>query len=83
MPIYEYACKQCGHQFEYLLLSRSPAAECPACKAKDLEQLISACMVSSESTRQSSLKQERKKATVVHKDKMHEEHKQLHHHHDH
>ena len=83
MPIYDYACRQCGHRFEYFLLSSSPAAECPACGTKDLEQLISAYAVSSESSRQANLKQERKKASVVHKDKMHEEHKHLHEHHDH
>jgi putative FmdB family regulatory protein len=83
MPIYDYACRQCGHRFEYFLLSSSPAAECPACGTKDLEQLISAYAVSSESSRQSSLKQARKKAAVVHKDKMHEEQKQLREHPDH
>lgn len=83
MPIYEYACRQCGHRFEYLLLSTSPAAECPECQAKDLEQLISAYAVSSESSRQASLSVERRKATAVHKDKMHEEQKQMHDHHDH
>lgn len=83
MPIYDYACKQCGHRFEYFLLSSSPAAECPACGTKDLEQLISAVTVSSESSRQASLRQARKQASVVHKDKMHEEQKQLREHHDH
>lgn len=83
MPIYDYACRQCGHRFEYFLLSSSPAAECPACGNKDLEQLISAVTVSSESSRQANLKQARKQASVVHKDKMHEEQKQLREHHDH
>ena len=42
MPIYEYACKACGSQFEHLLL---PAAKtdpvCPACGSRDLEKLMS------------------------------------------
>lgn len=42
MPIYEYACRGCGHQFEHLLL---PAAQsepaCPACQGRDLEKLMS------------------------------------------
>jgi putative FmdB family regulatory protein len=83
MPIYDYACRQCGHRFEYFLLSSSPAAECPACGTKDLEQLISAYAVHSESSRQSSIKQQQKKAAVVHKDKMYEEQKQIREHHDH
>ena len=42
MPIYEYACRTCGHRFEHLLL---PAAKtdpvCPACGSRDLEKLMS------------------------------------------
>jgi putative FmdB family regulatory protein len=83
MPIYDYECKQCGHRFEYLLLSTSPAAECPSCRNKELTQLISLCAVSSEASRQASLSVARKKATVAHKEKIHEEHKHLHDHFDH
>jgi putative FmdB family regulatory protein len=82
MPIYDYECPQCGHRFEYLLLSTSPAAECPSCQNKELTQLISLCSVSSESTRQANLSAARKKAAVVHKDKLHEEHKEMHEHFD-
>lgn len=42
MPIYEYTCRACGHQFEHLLL---PAAKtdpaCPKCQSRDLEKLMS------------------------------------------
>lgn len=77
MPIYEYECRHCGHRFEYLVLSSSPAASCPSCQNKDVEQLISAFGVSSESTRQANLTSARKKAAVVHKEKQHEEYKQM------
>jgi len=80
MPIYEYECRQCGHRFEYLLLSSSPAAECPACRNKDLKQLISLCAVSSETSRAANLDAAHRKAAGVRKDKQHEEHKQLHQH---
>ena len=34
MPIFEYECKKCGHQFEALLKSASsPAPKCPECGA--------------------------------------------------
>ncbi len=82
MPIYEYECRQCGHRFEYLVLSQSPAAACPECQNKDVEQLISAFGVSSETTRQANLNSARKKATVAHKEKQHEEYKQMLHHDD-
>jgi putative FmdB family regulatory protein len=82
MPIYEYKCRGCGHQFEYLVLPASPAPECPSCRDRDLEKLISLCAVSSESTSQANLRAARKKAASIQKEKQHEEHKLLHEHHD-
>jgi len=82
MPIYEYECRKCGHRFEYLVLSSTPAAKCPSCQKKDLKQLVSLCAVSSESTRQTSLRVAQKKATKAHKEMAHEEHKSLHNHYD-
>jgi putative FmdB family regulatory protein len=60
MPIYEYECRQCGEQFELLVLKTSVAA-CPACQSQELEQLISGFAVSSDSIRQSNLQAARKK----------------------
>ena len=82
MPIYEYQCEKCKHQFEYLVLPSSPAAECPSCHHKKLQKMISLCAVSSEGTRQSHLNRERKKYSKINKEKQHEEHKALHDHHD-
>ena len=56
MPVYEYECRQCGYRFEYLVLHSSPVAECPACRRKDLNRLISLCSVSSENTKQANLR---------------------------
>jgi putative FmdB family regulatory protein len=42
MPIYEYACGACGHQFEaWQKMSDKPIRVCPRCKAKKVEKLIS------------------------------------------
>jgi putative FmdB family regulatory protein len=82
MPIYEYQCQSCGHQFEFLVLPQSAAPECPSCHHQDLQKLVSLCAVSSEGTREAHLSTERKKYSKVHKEKQHEEHKQLHEHHD-
>ena len=42
MPIFEYSCRACGHQFEFLKLPTTPdAARCPACQGEDLERLLS------------------------------------------
>ena len=43
MPIYEYECKACGHQFESLQkMSDDPLVDCPDCKKPELKKLISA-----------------------------------------
>lgn len=43
MPIYEYQCKACGHQMEAIQkFSDAPLKECPDCKKKQLERLVSA-----------------------------------------
>ena len=31
MPIYEYHCKGCGNDFEYLVLGGSEPDHCPTC----------------------------------------------------
>ena len=82
MPIYEYQCQGCGHQFEYLVLPSSPKPQCPSCRHKDLQKMISLCAVSSENTRQANLSAARKKSSAIQRDKQHEEHKMLHEHQD-
>jgi len=42
MPIYEYACTACGHEFEeWQKMSDAPVRTCPKCKKKKVERLIS------------------------------------------
>ncbi len=40
MPIYEYACQHCGHEFE-ALVRPSTVPECPTCHSTELEKLLS------------------------------------------
>jgi putative FmdB family regulatory protein len=82
MPIYEYACRECGHRSEYLVLPTSPAAECPSCHRSDLEQQISLSSVSSASSRQANLSAAHRKAAGIRNEKSHSEHRQLHEHFD-
>lgn len=43
MPIYEYQCKECHHQFEAMQkISDARLTECPACHQNSLQKLISA-----------------------------------------
>jgi putative FmdB family regulatory protein len=40
MPMYEYACKKCDHQFETLVRGDEKVA-CPKCESTKLERLLS------------------------------------------
>ena len=43
MPIFEYICDNCGHEFETLQkVSEAPLKKCEACGAKKLRKKISA-----------------------------------------
>ncbi len=43
MPIYEYECKECGHQLDALQgINEKMLSECPACNTSSLKRLISA-----------------------------------------
>ncbi len=43
MPLYEYRCDACGHEFEALQkISDGPLVHCPACEQAQLRKLVSA-----------------------------------------
>jgi putative FmdB family regulatory protein len=43
MPVYEYRCGACSHEFEeWQKISDPPVKTCPTCKKKKVERLISA-----------------------------------------
>jgi putative FmdB family regulatory protein len=41
MPIYEFNCTSCGHDFETLVFSASEAINCPACGSQEARKLMS------------------------------------------
>jgi putative FmdB family regulatory protein len=69
MPIYEYQCRKCSHQFEALVRPPMDAPACPACQSQDLERLLSMFAVSSESTKQQALQDGRRRGSKVKKEK--------------
>ncbi len=48
MPIFEYICKECHHQFEALVYGKEKA-ECPKCHTRKLEPQLSVFAVSAKS----------------------------------
>jgi putative FmdB family regulatory protein len=41
MPIYEYACQDCQHEFEELVMRRDEIILCPACGSNQARKLMS------------------------------------------
>jgi putative FmdB family regulatory protein len=50
MPLYEYRCQDCQHDFE-LLVRQDTALECPACHSHALEKQLSVFAVSTDGGR--------------------------------
>jgi putative FmdB family regulatory protein len=61
VPILEYSCRACGHQFEFLKLpGKTKVAKCPACQGEDLERLLSGFAMSTRELTKSRVKAARK-----------------------
>lgn len=42
MPIYEYVCNSCGHEFEeWQKITDAPLRKCPSCGKRKVERLVS------------------------------------------
>ena len=41
MPIHEYVCRACGHEFEELIRSTGQRVTCPECGAATLDRKLS------------------------------------------
>ena len=67
MPIYEYKCRSCGHQFEKIVrLDDKP--DCEACHASDLEKLFTAPGIRTSKSQRRSSAQEKQARSKVHRD---------------
>lgn len=60
MPIFEYRCNGCGHEFE-ALIRKSDVPACPSCKANDLERLLSRPALKTETTKAQAMKAAKKR----------------------
>ena len=60
MPLYDFRCRACGHEFEALVRPRE-APKCPECHGADLERLLSTFVASSDEGRQRSAKDSRQR----------------------
>jgi putative FmdB family regulatory protein len=68
VPLFDFTCRACGHEFEALVRAGSPPA-CPSCGGTELQkQLPTFAVSSSERTRAAADKKIRKDAAVARRD---------------
>lgn len=60
MPIYEYRCEACGHEFEALVRS-SDTPVCEKCASPKLARLLSLPAIKSETTSELAMRAARKR----------------------
>jgi len=80
MPLYEYTCRACGHEFEALVRGSSMPS-CPVCQAVDLQRLVSLFAVDTEGTRQTALAHGRRLAAGERRERAVAEREEIEHHH--
>ena len=56
MPIFEYRCAKCGHEFESLVRPGKPEPSCAKCGALNPERLLSLPAVKSDTTRAKAMR---------------------------
>ena len=70
MPIYEYVCSECSHEFE-LLIRGSETPACPKCESAEIEKQFSLPRVHSEGRKQRSLNAAKKRDQKLGSERMH------------
>ena len=68
MPLFDYRCQACAHEFEVLIRPAShgdPTPSCPACGSDKLERLLSTFALSSREKTQASAAAKNKKAAAI------------------
>lgn len=56
MPIFDYRCKSCSHEFEALVRSPSKVVSCPKCMSEDLDKLLSLPAIKSDTTHDKAMR---------------------------
>jgi len=71
MPIYEYKCRKCSHEFEKLV-RKDEVPVCPECEAADAEKLLSlGAGISTQKSRNRVLAIARAKGKAIKKEQDH------------
>lgn len=81
MPLFDYRCRACGHQFEALVRAQDPApSECPSCHAADLERQLPVVAVTSHEQLKAAAAKNVKKAAAIGRQESAAEQREIEHH---
>jgi len=69
MPLFDYRCRRCGHEFEALVRA-GDTVECRACHASDVERLLSTFALSTDERRQAAALDSRRRQIAKNRDKV-------------
>jgi putative FmdB family regulatory protein len=72
MPIYDYLCRSCNAQVEVLVRGAS-APTCPECRGEDLERVLSAPAVQSDTTRDVVAREARRRDAAQARDRVNDQ----------
>jgi putative FmdB family regulatory protein len=80
MPLYDFRCRACAHEFEALVRAGDEDPPCRACQGRDVERLLSTFAVSYAEKTQAAVRASRKRQIAARKDAIiaEEEYRQKH-----
>jgi putative FmdB family regulatory protein len=80
MPLYDFRCRGCGHEFETLVRPGDDTPTCPSCKGRDIERLLSTFALSYAEKTRAAAKASRKQQIAARQDALiaDEEYRQKH-----
>jgi putative FmdB family regulatory protein len=71
MPIYDFHCRACGHDFEALVRPHDQQpTTCPSCRSMDLERQLGTFAVSTAEKTAAAAKQSRQRQIKANKEKL-------------
>ena len=59
MPLFDFRCRSCGHEFEALVRPPETSILCPSCQHGDVERMLSGFAVSTDERRSVAAKKSR------------------------
>lgn len=70
MPLYDFHCSGCGHEFEALVRAQDPPVSCPSCGSDHLERLLSPFALHTDERHQAATLDSRRRQIKANRDKL-------------